>query len=324
MWLSNLVLLLSASAPFAIASPLGALGLASWDVEGFAKDNPIGTTIGGKGGPTVTVTNAAEFSAAVQGEERKTVLVKGAIKFPSRPKIGSNKSVIGVGKTAQITGSGLDVFNSTNVVIRNLEISFIEDNDCITIRNSTRVWIDHCEFHSDISKGPDFYDGQLDIIRGSDWVTVSWNYFHDHWKSSLVGNDDKLRDVDSGHLHITYHHNYWRNMGTRGPAGRFGHQHIYNNLYVDFLYQAIHSRSDNQVLVEGNVFRGKTREALSTYGLVIPDDSPNTCACGDEELDGFANLGAMGNFEKAPYKYKLTPLPLLAPLVKLGAGLGKI
>lgn len=123
-------------------------------------------------------------------------------------------------------------------------------------------------------------------------MTVSWNYFHDHWKSSLVGNDDTLRDTDFGHLHVTYHHNYWRNEGTRGPAGRFGHQHIYNNLYEDFLYQAIHSRSDNQVLVEGNVFRGNTTEALSTYGLVIPMDSPNTCVCGDEELDGYANLGA--------------------------------
>jgi pectate lyase len=101
-----------------------------------------------------------------------------------------------------------------------------------------------------------------------------------------------LRDVDFGHLHVSYHHNYWRNEGTRGPAGRFGHQHIYNNLYEDFLYQAIHSRSDNQVLVEGNVFRGNTSEALSTYGLVIPMDSPNTCTCGDEELDGYANLGA--------------------------------
>lgn len=134
-------------------------------------------------------------------------------------------------------------------------------------------------------------DGQVDIIRASDWITVSWNYFHDHWKSSLVGNDDTFRDIDFGHLHVTYHHNYWRNEGTRGPAGRFGHQHVYNNLYVDYLYQALHSRSDNQMLVEGNVFRGKTREALSTYGLVIPDDSPNTCVCGDEELDGFANLG---------------------------------
>jgi pectate lyase len=62
-------------------------------------------------------------------------------------------------------------------------------------------------------------------------------------------------------------------------------------VYENFLYQAIHSRSDNQVLVEGNVFRS-SREALSTYGLVIPEDSPNTCTCGDYELDGFANLGA--------------------------------
>lgn len=75
-------------------------------------------------------------------------------------------------------------------------------------------------------------------------------------------------------------------------AGRFGFQHLYNNYYLDFHYQAIHSRSDNQVLVEGNVFRGDTREALSTYGLVIPEDSPNTSPLGDYELDGFANLGA--------------------------------
>jgi pectate lyase len=107
-----------------------------------------------------------------------------------------------------------------------------------------------------------------------------------------VGNSDTNREEDFGHLHITYHHNYWRNEGTRGPAGRFGHQHVYNNVYEDFHFQALHSRSDNQMLVEGNVFRGDTREALSTYGLVIPDDSPNTCTCGDEELDGYANLGA--------------------------------
>jgi hypothetical protein len=126
-------------------------------------------------------------------------------------------------------------------------------------------------------------------------------------------------------------------------------------VYADFLYQAIHSRSYNQVLVEGNVFRGNTREALSTYGLVIPEDSPNTCSCGDEELDGFANLGAsespialeaflkllttitendwggagvnitqVGNFTKAPYKFKLTPLSLVERVVKLGVGIGKI
>ena len=44
--------------------------------------------------------------------------------------------------------------------------------------------------------------------------------------------------------------------------------------------------------MEGNVFRGNTTEALSTYGLVIPMDSPNTGPDGDLEIDGFANLGS--------------------------------
>ncbi|KAM0431426.1 hypothetical protein ACHAPT_005403 [Fusarium lateritium] len=324
-------------ASFALAFPSDYLKLATWGVEGYAKDNPIGVTTGGKGGKTVFVSTADQLVAAVAGTDPKIVRVKGKIVLPSRLKVGSNTSVIGVGASAHITGAGLDVFNGDNVIVQNLKISHILDNDCITIRNSTRVWVDHNEFFSDISYGPDQYDGQVDIIRASDFITVSWNYFHDHWKSSLVGNDATFRDLDSGHLHVTYHHNYWRNMGTRGPAGRFGHQHIYNNLYEDFLYQAIHSRSDNQVLVEGNVVRGNTSEALSTYGLVIPMDSPNTCICGDEELDGWANLGAKndwgsagvnitqkGNFYKADYKYKLTPLKIVPTVCKLGAGVGRI
>ncbi len=36
------------------------------------------------------------------------------------------------------------------------------------------------------------------------------------------------------------------------------------------------------------------------------------------------NITQVGDFKKAPYKYKLTPLPLVALLVKLGAGVGKI
>lgn len=103
------------------------------------------------------------------------------------------------------------------------------------------------------------------------------------------------------------------------------------------------------------MFRGNTSEALSTYGLVIPKDSPNTGPDGDYELDGFANLGAgefflhqsepsmiadlavendwgtasinitrVGNFTKAPYEYTLTALSDVEKVVKAGAGLGKL
>jgi len=68
-------------------------------------------------------------------------------------------------------------------------------------------------------------------------------------------------------------------------------QHIYNNLYQDYRYQAIQSRSDNQMLVEANAFFGKTRTAATTYGLVIPEDSPNSGPDGDFEIDGYMNLG---------------------------------
>jgi pectate lyase len=278
----------AAFAVVTLAAPPGC----DFSLVGFGKDNPLGPTTGGKGGKKITVSDEDALVAAVAGTTPATIYVKGKYNLTSRLRIGSNKSVIGAGRGAEITGNGITVQDQTNVIIRNLAIRNILDNDGMTIQNSTRVWVDHNEFSSDMNHGPDYYDGQCDIVRASDWITVSWNYFHDHWKSSLIGNSDALRDVDQGHLHITYHHNHWQHSGTRGPAGRFGHQHVYNNLYEDFLYQAIHSRSDNQVLVEGNVFRGKTREALSTYGLVIPEDSPNTSPDGDWELDGFANLGA--------------------------------
>lgn len=268
-----------------------------YELVGYAKDNPIGPTTGGQDGDfgsTCYVSTPEALTEAVEGSEPKTIYVHGQLNLTSRLRPGSNKSIIGLGRDALITGQGISVVNQDNVIIRNLAIKFIVDDDGITLQNTTRVWVDHCEFESEFTQelGPDYYDGQLDIVRASDWITVSWNYFHDHWKSSLVGNSDVLREVDEGTLHITYHHNFWQNEGTRGPSGRFGHQHIYNNLYEDFRYQAIQSRSDNQVLVEGNVFRGDTRTALTTWGLVIPEDSPNTSPDGDFEIDGFANLGA--------------------------------
>lgn len=153
----NVPVILCAFMGLSTANPLDWLGLASWEVEGFAKDNPIGKTTGGKGGPTVTVSSVAELQTAVTGSDPKIVVLKGEFVLPARLNIGSNKSLVGYKNTAHITGKGLNVYNATNVILQNLKISHILDNDCITIRNSTRVWVDHNEFTSDITKGPDFY-----------------------------------------------------------------------------------------------------------------------------------------------------------------------
>lgn len=146
------------------ASPLSSvgpktLGLASWDLEGYAKDNPVGTTTGGKGGEDVYVSTAEDFLATVQGDEPRIIYVKGALELPERARVGSNKSILGVGWNAHIKKNGIDINSVNNVIVRNIKISYILDNDCIAIGNSTRVWIDHNEFESELSEeaGPDTY-----------------------------------------------------------------------------------------------------------------------------------------------------------------------
>lgn len=146
------------------ASPLGGLGsidlgLASWDLEGYALDNPIGPTTGGKGGSKVYVSTAAELIAAATDDKPRIIYVKGAITLPKRLLVGRNKSILGVGWNAQIKQSGITIRSSDNVIVRNLKISRILGDDCISIINSTRVWVDHNEFESELSieVGPDTY-----------------------------------------------------------------------------------------------------------------------------------------------------------------------
>ena len=88
MWFKTLFFTLFVT-HLAVANPLEWLVLASWDVEGYAKDNPIGPTTGREGGETVTVDNAADYKAAVTGNGPRIVLVKGEINLPSRLKIGA-------------------------------------------------------------------------------------------------------------------------------------------------------------------------------------------------------------------------------------------
>jgi len=172
--------------------------------------------------------------------------------------------------------------------------------------------------------------------HADDFVTVSYNKFHDHYKSSLVGHDCGNSAEDSGKFHLSIHHNYWSNVHTRTPALRFTHAHIFNNYYSSVISQGIHSRCDAQVLVEGNVFENSP-VPLTTYGFVIPDDSPNTSPDGDPEKDGYANLGSAndwgtgkinltqtGTFTSVPYTYTLTALSSVKSTVTAGAGVGKI
>lgn len=291
---------------------------------GAADTSPVGFgagTTGGGSASAVTVSTLDAFKAAVTGSAAKVVKVNGLITLGGQVDIGSNTTVLGVGSSSGFTGGGLRLKKVTNVVVRNLNISKpLKPADGIEVQASTKVWIDHNSFSADRDHDKDHYDGLLDVNHASDYVTVSWNTFKDHFKGSLVGHSDNNASEDTGHLRVTYHHNLFSNVYSRIPSLRFGTGHFYDN-YVVGAETAVHSRMGAQMLVENNVFRS-TLVAVTTSR--------------DSDVDGYANLtgndlgGAaieisqVGTFTRPPYSYTAEPASSVAASVTSGAGAGKL
>ncbi|OYV05722.1 MAG: hypothetical protein CFE26_10125 [Verrucomicrobiales bacterium VVV1] len=140
----------------------------------------------------------------------------------------------------------LDIKGTHDVIIRNLRFRDLWENDptgeydqkgwdYIRITNSGKIrshhiWVDHCDFGK-------VYDGQLDIVHGSDLVTVSWCRFggepgHPQKKGLLFGHSSSASAVaaDQGFLNVTIEHCWFHDMGSRCPRLRTGNVHFYNNL----------------------------------------------------------------------------------------------
>jgi Pectate lyase len=218
-----------------------------------------GSTTGGGNATPVTVTTLAALQSAAQGTTPAVIYVKGVL-APGALAIGSNKTIVGL-CGAEIHGH-IGMSKSSNVILRNIKIvgyavgSCTPDpsysstigcssgDDAISIQGqSNHIWLDH----DDISDGT---DGNLDITHACDFITISWTKFHyssarsdptgsdstganGHRYSNLVGHDDGNASEDTGHLTITWHHNWWANyVMERQPRVRFGRVHLFNNLYT--------------------------------------------------------------------------------------------
>jgi pectate lyase len=217
---SLVVLALTASAVFA--------------ADGWAGEN--GGTTGGAGGTTVTVSTAADFInyAMNSGQTPYIIQVSGNINLgSSNVRVRGNKTIIGL-PGSHLSGN-LKCFGSieSNNIFKNLDMdnkADVGDGDCISIDGVQHIWIDHCTF-------TDGGDGNIDIKNGSDYVTVSWcifKYTYDsgHNFSNLIGHSDNNGSIDTGHLLVTFHHNWYSTLcKERMPRVRFGQVHLYNNYY---------------------------------------------------------------------------------------------
>ncbi len=173
--------------------------------------------------------------------------------------VPSNTTIVGIGNNANIIGANLLVKSANNVIIRNL--NFENASDCFPqwdptdgatgnwnsafdnisiLNNSTHVWVDHNTFtdaNQPDSSEPTYFgrlyeqhDGECDITKGADLVTVSWNRFLNHDKTMLIGSSDSLTS-DAGKLRVTISDNEFNGTLERTPRVRFGQVHVYNNYY---------------------------------------------------------------------------------------------
>lgn len=280
-----------------------------------------GGTTGGAGGPTVTVTTWEQLKTEAGKKTPLIILVSGLLRGSGQITVRNDKTIRGVGANSGLVGGGLKISHYNNLIVQNLKISNPVGTDALTIQDADHVWIDHNEFFSDRAHHIDYYDGLIDITHASDWVTVSWNKIHDHWKTSLVGHDDDNAAEDTDHLTVTYHHNEFYNADARLPSIRFGTAHVYNNYYHD-TNNGVHSRMGAQVLVEGNVF-ARVNTPVKTTTLSVTDgyavERRNLY-----QASGPNNITRTGTFTTPPYAYTLEPATSVAATVQAGAGTGKI
>jgi len=242
-----------------LALAITGLSQSVFAADGYA--NVGGTTTGGSGTPVVCTT-LAQLTAAASDDVSRVVHISGTINLGSSNfRVGSNKTILGLGANSGFSGNLICRFEK-NIVLQNLNFTnpnSVGDGDGLTLYGSTNVWVTHCTFRQ-------CGDGSLDITHGADNITVSWCKFlytsnTGHNFVNLIGHSDNNAAEDTGKLHVTFHHNWWTTLCVeRMPRMRFGRVHSYNNYFncAGNMY-CVRASIQSEIRSQNNSFEGINR-----------------------------------------------------------------
>ena len=309
-----------------------------FSLVGFAAQD--GGTTGGTGGTEVTVSTGQEIADAIDakqdGEYSDGLIIKvdGTITQGNSPdskinvKECSDISIIGVGTNGEFDGIGIKIWKASNIIVRNITVHHVSDGDgdCIGIEGpADHVWVDHCELYNDHIDDPDdtsnkdYYDGLLDAKGEVDYITYSWNYLYDSWKTMLVGSSDG----DEYDRHITIHHNWMADCNSRLPLFRFGHGHIFNNYYNTNYSTGINCRMGAEIYIENNHFENM----VNPIGFWYSDETGYWNLSGNEFINCTGEQPESSTTDYVPsydYSSVLHPVGEVKSIVMQYAGVGVI
>jgi pectate lyase len=294
---------------------------------GWASVSDLGLdgTTGGEGGEVVDVATTQDFILANERVEPLVIQVSGTIGDSRRLKVGSNKTILGVGERPTIQGA-LEIDGVQNVIVRNLYVvgnncADAEGGDCqrgsdaVGIKDGAHhVWIDHV----DVSDGS---DGNLDVNGASDYVTISWSKFsysgttRDHRYSNLIGSSDGSVG-DRGKLRVTWHHCWWAdNVQERMPRSRFGDVHVFNSYYsAKRNSYCIRAGIETRILTEQSYFD----HVSDPFDI---ENATGVIESRDNQFDGSSASGVVtATAFTPPYAYSMDPVMTVPCSVFQGAG----
>ena len=228
-----------------------------------------------------------------------------------------NLTIEGIGEDASIYGWGFHfiankgeqseygVHGGESFEVRNLTFDHYPEDaigmegqgDDITVPVQ-RCWIHNNVFKPGYASNPTEGDkaegdGSCDFKRGY-YYTFSYNYLEGCHKTNLIGASDSCKQYN-----ITFHHNWWRNCGSRIPLTRQANVHYYNNyISVDADYEGeisyvMSPRASCYIFAEGNYFDG-CKNIISGSGGTVKfwnntfyacyDDIPSQTSSRDEKV----------------------------------------
>ncbi|BBN19380.1 pectate lyase [Marchantia polymorpha subsp. ruderalis] len=264
-------------------------------------------TIGGRNGAIYVVTDSSDDSptdprpgtlryAVIQNEALWIIFEKDMqIELKNELIMTSFKTIDGRGANVHITQGCITIQKVEHVIIHGIHIHDCKptgpaevrssrwhvgkrgktDGDGIGVNAATNIWIDHNSLSS-------CTDGLLDVIHGSDQVSITNNYFSNHDKVMLLGAHDN--DWEDKSMQVTVAFNYFGpGLIQRMPRCRLGTFHVFNNYYKSWDMYAIGGSAAPTISSESNHFEAGDKKCVTKH---IDNDGGNWRSVGDLFING--------------------------------------
>ncbi|MCQ2347650.1 MAG: hypothetical protein MJZ65_00495 [Paludibacteraceae bacterium] len=212
--------------------------LSAWSVN-YCQTAAFGYGAAATGGGNATPTLVDNYDAlkSAMGSSNKVIIITKSIAFSTQIECSkSNLTILGMPGVILSNSNkdeGVFKFKGKNIIIRNIAFkgpgaTNNQGGDllCFEGTGASTAWVDHCSFE-------DGSDGNFDICKGADNITVTWCRFlykktTDHNFSNLVGSSSSDAAAD-GTFNITYAYCWWdEGCAQRMPRSRHAQFHLLN------------------------------------------------------------------------------------------------